>query len=477
VDQSFAKIGEKDFVDLPPVNDPFALRNPAPCWHPGQNTTGLPDLLDHLSIESSNVDPASTVQDSTAMQDLRDILVLTRRRFHARVRDGAIHPTLPRAAARVGPSGGVLPESARPGLAPLLDPNTEGGFTPSNAGKQHDPWICTIPEKMTESLSRMLIAECMILGNHVAARFCQERQIPVVYRNQGKVSLKRLEMVQRLTSDVKALETPDVPHSVLMGTGYLQGRTFTEIYEQVMNRALRQGGRLTLRDVDRIIPFYPSATLDTHVIGHAMLGLPRGYTRVTSPLRRYVDMVAHWQIKAYLLYGSVKKLPFTRAQLDHLLPEWLRTERTINLVSRVRQTMWLGRLLERWQMWHSEPHPKSITLSNPAGQPYHAQSPFIPDEHRGLLLQGQVVAHTNNPVYPVSVYLPSIGLSARVHPSDICRPNPMLSRQGQVHAPWSIREKPLLAGDRVTVRLLELYPSVGTITAEILEVEQVFDEY
>ncbi|KAJ1660426.1 3'-5' RNA exonuclease complex component [Dispira simplex] len=477
VDQSLATVGETEFVDLPPLNDPFALGNPVPCWHPGQNTTGLPDLLDHLSIKTPSVDPTGVMHDSAAMRDLRDILVLTRRRYHARVRDGAIHPTLPSAIARVGPSGGVLPESARPGLAPLLDPATKGGFMPSKAGEQHDPWICTIPEMMAESISRMLIAECMILGNHVAARFCQERQIPVVYRNQGKVSLERLEMVQRLASEVKALEAPEVPHSVLMGTGYLRGRTFTEIYGQVTDRALHQGGRLTLRDVDRIMPFFPAATLDTHVFGHAMLGLPRGYTRVTSPLRRYVDMVAHWQIKAYLLYGSVNKLPFTRAQLDQLLPEWLRTERTINLVSRVRQTMWLGRLLERWQAWHNEPHPKPIVLSNPKGQPYHARSPFIPDEHRGLLLQGQVVAHTNNPLYPVLVYLPSVGLTARVHPSDICRANPTPSRQGQVHTPWSIREKPLLAGDRVIVRLLELYPSVGTITAEILEVKQIFDEY
>jgi exoribonuclease-2 len=132
------------------------------------------------------------------------------------------------------------------------------------------------PEKLTleildDSFSRQLVAEMMILTGEVAAKFAQANDIPIPYRYQEQ---------PELPSEEEILQLPPGP-----------------VREFAICRCMTKGEA----------GVYPSR--------HAGLGLD-AYAQVTSPIRRYSDLLAHWQIKAYL---SGQSLPFTAESLNELL--------------------------------------------------------------------------------------------------------------------------------------------------------------
>ena len=91
--------------------------------------------------------------------------------------------------------------------------------------------------------------------------------------------------------------------------------------------------------------------------GHWALGIPdgEGYVRVTSPLRRYADLVAHWQIKHALLANS-DPARYTRGKRTVFGEEWLsQYAREVTLRDRERRRAssmggeyWSGAFLKRW---------------------------------------------------------------------------------------------------------------------------------
>lgn len=88
-------------------------------------------------------------------------------------------------------------------------------------------------------------------------------------------------------------------------------------------------------------------TLDPGV--HWSLGIPEGegYCRVTSPLRRHSDMVAHWQIKHAMLNPDASPL---------FSPEWLQDYgRELSLREKLQKRahlshadFWALRFIQRW---------------------------------------------------------------------------------------------------------------------------------
>ena len=90
---------------------------------------------------------------------------------------------------------------------------------------------------------------------------------------------------------------------------------------------------------------------------HWALGVPdgEGYVRVTSPLRRYADLIAHWQIKHALLANS-DPARYTRGKRVVFGEEWLsQYAREITFRDRERKKAksmmaeyWAGVFLKRW---------------------------------------------------------------------------------------------------------------------------------
>nr|VFK14106.1 MAG: exoribonuclease-2 [Candidatus Kentron sp. LFY] len=106
--------------------------------------------------------------------------------------------------------------------------------------------------------SRTLVAETMIMAGNAVARFAIARDIPYPFITQA------------------SSETASKPRE--------QPQTLAEMYAHRRKLAPRQ--------------------MRTTPAPHEGLGLPC-YTQVTSPLRRYLDLVAHQQLRAYLGNGKI----------------------------------------------------------------------------------------------------------------------------------------------------------------------------
>ncbi len=126
-------------------------------------------------------------------------------------------------------------------------------------------------ELIEDTFSRQLVAEMMILAGEVAAKFAQTNNIPIPYRYQEQPELPPLDTLMQLPSG--------------------------PVREFAICRCMTKG------------------SLGLYASRHAGLGLD-AYAQVTSPIRRYSDLLAHWQIKAFL---REEPLPFTAEMLTAIL--------------------------------------------------------------------------------------------------------------------------------------------------------------
>jgi hypothetical protein len=183
-----------------------------------------------------------------------------------------------------------------------------GDPTISLSGRHWDPY--EVPDVTKDNL----VATVMNFACSVAGQWCAQRKIPVVY----------------------------------------DGTFYHPEYEPVTNENFAEyGGKkwLTLSP--------PSGIISSSAIPHAGMGVD-AYTKVTSPLRRYVDLLAHYQIEAALRYeskhpgkydGNRSKdssiIPFSKADVDQFIEStrWLR--RRLTQVSQGSQQFWSAMLFFR----------------------------------------------------------------------------------------------------------------------------------
>ncbi|PVH88335.1 RNB-domain-containing protein [Cadophora sp. DSE1049] len=202
------------------------------------------------------------------------------------------------------------------------------------------PW--TKPKNLTDSLHDEIdtVGNLMILTGEVAARWCSERGIPLPYRI-----------------------TPRIPNK----------QDPTEYYMQTLRPAEEQGTVTAdlMRNYFALIGKVQPSTIPGP---HVALGVDM-FARVTSPLRRFGDLLAHWQIEAALLEeaktgqslvgkSKIDFLPFTQAQLDEMLPRIASRERLISKYTTVaeRRTQ-LQLVLRAWKFGEAKlPDPLEFTV-------------------------------------------------------------------------------------------------------------------
>ncbi|CAL8468647.1 g8187 [Coccomyxa elongata] len=119
-----------------------------------------------------------------------------------------------------------------------------------------DPAVTLERVQQWDSPSRTLVSEMMILAGQVAATVGQKVGLALPYRGQAKAVLP---------SEADLAGVPEGPCRAVL----------------LRSRMVR--GVCTTHDA----------------LPHAGLGLP-AYVQVTSPIRRYSDLLAHWQLKAHL---------------------------------------------------------------------------------------------------------------------------------------------------------------------------------
>jgi exoribonuclease-2 len=147
-----------------------------------------------------------------------------------------------------------------------------------------------------ETVSRTIVAEMMILYNWLAARFCRDNHIPTIYRGQKEPSEK-------------------LP---LEDAGYVY-------------YVFRQRRKL-----------YP-LIIDVEPRPHAGLGLD-SYINVTSPIRRFFDLVSQRQMLNFMFKG----VPFyNREELEKIRIQVTTSLKDLNMARRNRQNYWINRYLEK----------------------------------------------------------------------------------------------------------------------------------
>ncbi len=169
---------------------------------------------------------------------------------------------------------------------------------------------------MYDSRSRQLVAEMMILAGEVAARYGQAHNLPIPFRNQSQPEL------------------PPEEELLLLPAG------------PVRSCAIR---RCMPRSEMSIVP-----------ARHASLGLET-YTQVTSPIRRYTDLLTHFQIKAHLrgapLPFSVEQMQELTMSISSTIQEAVSVERQTNrywgleYLRRLPNEVWQALML-RWLREH-----------------------------------------------------------------------------------------------------------------------------
>ncbi len=168
---------------------------------------------------------------------------------------------------------------------------------------------------LEDSTSRQLVAEMMILAGEVAGRYGQAHNIALPFRGQPQPELPSAE------------ELIQLPAGPVRACG--------------MRRCM------------------PKSEMSITPSRHASLGL-QTYTQATSPIRRYSDLLTHFQLKAHL---RGEELPFSAEQLKEVMLSVFSVTQEVVLVERQTNRYWGLEYLRRhpeevWQalvlMWLRE---------------------------------------------------------------------------------------------------------------------------
>ncbi len=164
-----------------------------------------------------------------------------------------------------------------------------------------------IIDVLDDSRSRQLVAEMMILAGEVAGRYGQTHQIPLPFRGQPQ---------PELPSEEELLQLPAGP-----------------VRFCAMRRCM------------------PRSEMSITPARHTGLGLDT-YTQVTSPIRRYTDLLAHFQLKAHLRGDP---LPFSAEQLQEVMLSVTTAAYEATLVERQTNRYWGLEYLRRHadQVWQA----------------------------------------------------------------------------------------------------------------------------
>ena len=160
---------------------------------------------------------------------------------------------------------------------------------------------------LEDSGARTLVAEMMILAGEVAGRYGEAHSLPLPFRGQSQPELPSEEELLKL-----------------------------------------QPGPVRYCAIRRCMP---RSEVGTTPVRHASLGL-NTYTQVTSPIRRYADLLAHFQIKAHL---RGEPLPFSLDTTKELIQAVSNTAYEATLVERQTNRYWSLEYLRRHptEIWHA----------------------------------------------------------------------------------------------------------------------------
>ena len=165
--------------------------------------------------------------------------------------------------------------------------------------------------------SRRIVADYMKLACRAASRFCLERGLPALRRTSAPLQTVN----EQDMTDILAMRNP---------IGYV------DPIECIKRNLFAPPGEPTLDPLE-----------------HWSLGVPKGegYCRVTSPLRRYGDLMMHWQIKHELLPVSKRTTTGPLFPAEYMRPVMFRLfdkEKAVHFASLLYNKHWVLACIQRY---------------------------------------------------------------------------------------------------------------------------------
>lgn len=197
-----------------------------------------------------------------------------------------------------------LAKDAMPTFA--LRPTAKASFDETSM-KEMPPGLMTCDGDPTISITwnggaeSPMVTNTMVLAGEIAARWCTDRKIPIAYVTQPHAE-RNLELLRP--------------------------------YKEMVYASLLRGEEPDPEASLRLRALIGADELSTRPGSYFLLGLDC-YSKVTSPLRRYTDLLAHWQIHSALAQeaktGKVTphRLPFQRPELDRSVLPWLKLRQRV----------------------------------------------------------------------------------------------------------------------------------------------------
>lgn len=148
-----------------------------------------------------------------------------------------------------------------------------------------------VEKNYMNSIAHVVVAEMMILMNRMSGRFLRENKIPGIYRSQP----------EPVPDDVRALDEASPLYPV------------------------------------RVVKFLRAPRVGLNPEPHMSLGIDV-YTQVTSPIRRYPDIIMQRQIVSELLYGEAA---YSEEEIENLYPRIEVGIRDKKTIERQRERYWL----------------------------------------------------------------------------------------------------------------------------------------
>ncbi len=185
----------------------------------------------------------------------------------------------------------------------------------------------------------LLVPELMMLAGEIAGRWCAKRNIPAIFRG------------------------------TIVNPEGLDEDTFQR---EVLGPCVNAEGTPSLADALRYLRLYARGTPSTTPIRHDYVGV-ECYIKATSPLRRYGDMLLHWQLDAALreeartgesLVNSKRDdyLSFSRTELEIILNRLQSRERLIFRAKNIARKFWVSQLFLRAFHFHEAALPETYKI-------------------------------------------------------------------------------------------------------------------
>lgn len=203
-----------------------------------------------------------------------------------------------------------------------------------------DPIISIEQTTTGYGLVAKMVSDLMVLAGEVAASWCLKRHIPIPYRG--------------IARNPEPSTSPE------------------NFREEVLDPKIEENGHANQWDLVRYMRLVGSKTISATPLEHMALGLP-AYCKVTSPLRRHVDMFTHWQIEAALrqeaktgtsLVGNkdTTYLPFSHATVEAFGETTLQRERKISSAKTGSMKHWITQAMFRAFYFKEAPLPETFEV-------------------------------------------------------------------------------------------------------------------